>query len=400
MSNLLLGLCFAAFGAGEAVITDRVIAGSEADFLVARHVRIEGSNVAIGQALARIARDRHEVELAAAPAAHLRSQAEFYRRFYPQFWERMEGVADVFGVRDRMDAVDCSSLGYPALGAGCSVAYYPPDAVQEREALLSRNYDFTTGTFDGKVPAPGELPATARPYLLELHPDDGHASLAMVSYDLLGVALDGVNSAGLTVALLADDELMEKGHHHPMRHGSGLGEAGIVRYLLDRCGTIEEARLALSTLPQYYSSIPCHYLVGDARGNSFVFEFSASRSEHFVFPGGGRPQLSTNFMLHLHRDLRHLPQELNPLGFFRRFESMQSFLEGQSAPLSLESVCEANRRVAAASRQGQVPGRTLWYALYRPRTGTIEVDFYLGEGEDGKIRRSGAYRAGLPPDQR
>ena len=43
-----------------------------------------------------------------------------------------------------------------------------------------------------------------------MHPDRGYASLAVYSYDLLSGVLDGINSEGLTVALLADDELIEK----------------------------------------------------------------------------------------------------------------------------------------------------------------------------------------------
>jgi hypothetical protein len=373
--------------ADEAQVTETVIAGTADDFLVARHLRIEGSNRAIGRALARIARDRHGVELRTAPTAFLRAQEAFYRRHYPEYWQRAEGVAEVYGVADRMQEVDCLSLGYPVPPGGCSVVYYPPDVMQDGEAALARNYDFTTGTFDGREPAEGELPATARPYLLELHPDEGHASISAVSYDLLGAALDGVNAAGLTVALLADDELIAMGHDHPEPYGKGLGEADVVRYLLDRCSTAEEARAALRNMPLYYSSVPCHYLVGDATGDSFVFELSADRATRFVHDGRGQPLLTTNFMLHLHRDLDHLPREASPLGSFRRYETLRTCLRSEAMPFTVEFVRRSQGRVAATGG-GKVPARTLWHATYRPASGKVLIDFYLGDDEEGRIRRS------------
>src|SRR5206468_9224031 len=100
--------------------------------------------------------------------------------------------------------------------------------------VVSRNYDFTTGTLEGKRPAKGELAATARPYVVEIYPDRGYASLAVYSYDLLSGVLDGVNSEGLTVALLADDETVEKYSMEPAGFdAAGLGEVQTLRMLLD-----------------------------------------------------------------------------------------------------------------------------------------------------------------------
>ena len=111
------------------------------------------------------------------------------------------------------------SLGYPVSSAACTVAYYPPPLTACGTGVLSRNYDFTTGTFRGQKPPLGQLAATARPYVLELHPDSGYATLALVSYNLLGSVLDGINSEGLAVALLADDEITSFGLAQPVTNG-------------------------------------------------------------------------------------------------------------------------------------------------------------------------------------
>src|SRR5262249_56066346 len=97
--------------------------------------------------------------------------------------------------------------GWPSLGGpvgGFSGVYYPPGVTADRNGVVSRNYEFGIGTVDDKWPRRGDLPANARPYLIEMHPDRGHASLPFHAYDLLSGVIDGINSEGLTVTLLND----------------------------------------------------------------------------------------------------------------------------------------------------------------------------------------------------
>lgn len=55
----------------------------------------------------------------------------------------------------------------------------------------------------------------ADPYLFEIYPESGYATLFMSCFDLMSGAFDGVNSAGLTVALLADLDPREAGSLEP-----------------------------------------------------------------------------------------------------------------------------------------------------------------------------------------
>src|SRR5205807_8507111 len=121
----------------------------------------------------------------------------------------MRGVASAFGQRLEDDAYNHSGLGFAELRAGCSVFFLPPKCTSLGTGIVSRDFDFTTGGFFGPL-APGMLHPTARPYLLELHPDRGYSSLAMVPYDLLSGVLDGTNSDGLPVACLAGHQLLTK----------------------------------------------------------------------------------------------------------------------------------------------------------------------------------------------
>ena len=76
--------------------------------------------------------------------------------------------------------------------------------------------------------------------------------------------MDGINEAGLTVALLADNETPE-----PEPTGTpqvGLSEQQVVRYLLDTCATVDEAKDALLLAKHYYFFTPCHFVVADRSG--------------------------------------------------------------------------------------------------------------------------------------
>ena len=50
----------------------------------------------------------------------------------------------------------------------------------------------------------------SRPHQLEMYPDEGYPSLSMPSFDLLG-CFDGINSEGVTVVVLGDEELVLEG---------------------------------------------------------------------------------------------------------------------------------------------------------------------------------------------
>src|SRR5262249_36390237 len=167
-----------------------------------------------------------------------RAQRRYIEKNFPILHERMRGVAASFGHRPDDDSWDHSALMFTELRAGCSVIHVPPRATASGTSLVSRDYDYSTGSTPFGFLAPGMLHATARPYLLELHPDRGYASLAMVSYDLLSGVLDGMNSEGLTVALAMDDDLFSR---HPMDPtlgpGGGLGVLQTLRLLLDTCAT-------------------------------------------------------------------------------------------------------------------------------------------------------------------
>src|ERR1043165_7760255 len=234
MLSRRLVLIIAMLYAGAALAlerAERVIAGGPSDSMEVRHLILKGTNEEIGRALAEIGAERYRVQLSKTPdTIRTRALRRYIERNDPILYERMKGVAAYFNTRLDDDSVDHSQLGFTDLRAGCSIVHLPPPMTATKKSVVSRDYDFPAGSLSfGPLP-PGMLHPTARPYLLELHPDRGYASIAMVAYDLLSGVLDGMNSEGLTVALALDaDQLKEKTMEPTLSPAAGLGELQTLR---------------------------------------------------------------------------------------------------------------------------------------------------------------------------
>jgi len=380
---------------GKASFSERVVAGGADDFVTVRHLRIKGSQRQIGKKLAEIAKDRHRVTLQKTEQPLLRARAEFYRRHYPMHLERGAGVADAFGLRVPESEFDTMMLWFNMEPhTSCSTVYYPGAYTATGHALLSRNYDFSTGTFaellGGKPPA-GARPMNADAYVMEIYPDVGHPSLYICAYDLLTGAMDGVNAAGVTVALLADGEA-GRSSDRLMTPQAGLNQLELPRYVLETCADVDEAKAALMAAKQYYLFIPAHFIIGDRSGRSFIWEYGAAHNREYVSDGGGKPQVITNHSVYAYKGIEQVPKDSEASSTYARFIRMQKAIENTQGKHSLEVIKSTNECVRAVENPAfGPPDRTLWHALYDCQDLTLDVDFYLGEGRspDEPHRRSG-----------
>jgi hypothetical protein len=338
-------------------VEERIVAGDEDDDLVVHHLVLRGSNRAIGRHLGELARARYGV---VAPEVEdplrVRVQREWLRRNAPALFERMRGAADALGVDLADDAYDVTRLGAPPAAAACSAVFLPPRRSATGHPLVSRAFDL-----DGPLAPPrrGEPPPASRPYVLELHPDDGHASLALCAFDLLGAALDGVSSEGLVV-VVASDLASTAAHLEPAGPAVGLDELQVVRHLLETCATAQEAREALLAAKHYYAAHPAHWLVADRHGDAFVFEISPGRNRVHLVEADGRPLVATNHLLHRHPD-GHPPDGADPARTFARWRALAA---GVAAERPVDA---AGLSALSAAAFGPAAGgalRTLWHALY------------------------------------
>jgi hypothetical protein len=376
--------------AGSPVKTDSVIAGGKGDFMEVRHIVLKGSNEAIGKALAEIARKRHGVKLiAGSDRLRTRAQRRYIEKNAPLLFDRMRGAAAAYGKRVDDDGWCFSWLDYGHFtdsAGGCSVVYFPPNATADGRGLVSRDYDLTTGRF-GKRLRPGESASTTRPYVVEMYPDRGYASLAVYSYDMLSGVLDGINSEGLTVALLADDELHRKFKMEPAGFDAvGLGVVQMLRVLLDTCACVEEAKMALLTNKQYYEINQVHYLVADRHGKAFVWEYSQAHNREYIVENPRKPLVTTNFSLHMYLKDGKPPSSERAKKVCPRYCTLVDKLGGHTGKLTVRQIKETHKLVDMTRTPPKdspwAPTRTLWHALYCPERRSVQISFYLRDEPD------------------
>ena len=371
---------------------ERVIAGSPADSLEVRHLVLTGTNEEIGRALAEIARDRYDTRPdPSSDRLRTRASRRYIAKNYPILHDRMRGVASAFGGSLDDDGLEYSGLRFTDLRAGCSIVHLPPQSTTSKSSVVSRDYDYSTGNLTFGFLEPGMLHPTARPYLIELHPDRGYPSIAMVSYDLLSGVLDGMNSEGLVVTLAMDDEIFASKQIEPTHGPSvGLGVLQVLRLLLDTAANVEEAKEILLQTKQYYEYIPCHFLIADRHGKSFVWEYSALHNKEYIIENPGKPLVMTNFTLHKYMDGDHPPAAEKAKSVCRRYSHLAERLA--TGPVSEELLRSTHRAVDAQAPARpdakRPPIRTFWHALYYPEERRVKFSYYLGDLPDGGIRRT------------
>src|SRR5262249_27442804 len=204
----------------------------------------------------------------------------------------------------------------------------------------------------------------------------------------LSGVLDGMNSEGLTVALLADDELYSKFKMEPAGMDAvGLGVVQTQRLLLDTCANVDEAKEALLLTKQYYEAIPVHYLVADRHGKAFVWEYSQAHNREYIIENPGKPLVTTNFSLHRYLEGKAPPAAAAAKKVCPRYCLLSEKLAGNGNKLTLDFIKGVHRQVDATftppKDSPRAAGRTLWHTLYVPEEGKMQVSFYLRDEPDG-----------------
>ena len=363
---------------------ETVVAGSPKDFVEVRHVVIKGTNFQIGKRIAEIVKKNNLIKvLEGFDKVRNQAQRMYMERNYPVHYERMKGSAATFGLDIQDDSYDFSTLMVPMERpgvTGCSAVFYPAAFTEMGHDVLSRNFDFLTSTLEVTDPKTDRKPAQVIPYVFEIYPDKGYPSLYICACDYLGGVLDGINSQGLTVAVFAEMETMNTSKSEA---GVGMHEILCMRYLLDTCRDTEQAKQAMLSGKHYYISIPCHYLIADKSGKSFIFEFSPTREETFIVDGNG-PQCITNHLVSKRYDANTVPDNLKES--YGRLEILRGAVR-VGGKFTIEQAKEINNRVAVPPyvQNPQFPPlRTLWHSIYDLDEGKMSAKFYLGEEPDPK----------------
>ncbi|MTI81017.1 MAG: linear amide C-N hydrolase [Firmicutes bacterium] len=364
--------------------TESVILNSPEDSLEVNHLILKGTNYEIGKKLGEIAKEIHGIEkLPKENSLETRCQRLYLEKNYPIYFERMRGIADAYNANIIEDLIDFSLLGDPILGTACSAVYYPPTKTISGHGTISRNLDFFI---------PKSMPALSKPYIVEMYPDQGYASISILSFQLLGEALEGINSEGLIVIHLADNESPVKYSMEPTFCNTvGLNELKSIQLLLDTCATVKEAKQALLTNKHFYMFQPIHLLIADRYGNSFVWEYSHAHNKEYIVDGKDEPQIVTNFLLHRYDSIKDVPkvneEKICP---YNRFRVIRDAIENYNGKFSIDCIKEINALVFIEKSSyidtPDIPVRTLLHCVYDSDNRSVEVSFHLRDGVSCEIK--------------
>jgi hypothetical protein len=213
--------------------------------------------------------------------------------------------------------------------------------------------------------------------LLFTEPPDGYASVAMVDIAYLGFAgdkargiadlplaerrallgaprlpFDGMNARGLAVGMAA----VPPGDTQPDPSKRNIGSLGVIRAILDRASSVEEAvSIFQSYNIDFTGGPPIHYLIADRAGRAVLVEFY--RGEMVVMPNTTAWHLATNF-------LRASVGE-SAQGMCWRYDALSARLAETRGQLSAPDALALLARVAQ-------PG-TQWSVVYGISTGEVVV---------------------------
>ncbi|MFC1576832.1 C45 family autoproteolytic acyltransferase/hydrolase [Candidatus Omnitrophota bacterium] len=410
-----------ALGPDEAVVVDKVILSKSPDtYMEMRHIVLRGSNREIGKALGDIAREWLGVKLGryAAPV-YAEARRRYLKKNYPALSERSEGVAESYGLAADNDVYITSQLFYDIAPFACSAVYYPQESTDNGHVLFAHNLDFYITTMRrmiGMEPVEGDCDLFSRNFIMEMYPDEGYASIVIGSLDLLNGGQSGMNSEGLIVAILADNNAPESDDTSLTSSGDntgGLNTLQTVRLLLDNCADVEEAKIALLNNKFVVGFEPSHFLIGDRFGDSFIFETASKDFGIHFTDNNGRPQVMTNHAVYLYPDVKTFPEYPPSATYnsFYRYRALYDYLQGHEGKVSADDAMDAMSLVYAHTHDADegaarpTPCRTLWTMLYDVNERSVELKFYLKDGPvdpgtgDPTLVFTDLFKFELSPDQ-
>lgn len=372
-------------------IERRHIAGDDTTFMTVDHLTLTGSQEEIGHALAAEAAKAYAWQPVPVTSKDIsRARRAWFQSHWPEHYRRMEGAARFAGADLEADEVHLDGLTGVPQGSGCSVLWSPPDAATGEHGLVGRNYDFFSVSWSAMwammsgaslEDLPPEAPMSSRPYLVTCRPDDGLASTFITMNDLSG-CMDGINEAGLMITLLLADAENATTPEEELTPQVGLESTQFLRFVLDRCRTVEEAKAAILGAKTYSLGPDLHYLIADASGKAFVWERSTLGQEHIIDADG--EMCVTNHLLHRHPQGSPLPEDnAESMRTYSRSAALQE--HAAKGGLTQERIREVQDDVRFnASNTDGYPVRTLWRTIYDVTDRNLSVQFYLGDDSWGE----------------
>jgi len=222
--------------------------------------------------------------------------------------------------------------------------------------------------------------------LLFTDPPDGYAAVSMVDIEYLGfegdrsrnltelslselrsllvapfLPFDGMNEGGLAVGMAAVPA--EEMPHDPQKRT--IDQLEVIREVLDHAGTVDEAIDIFDNYNIDMGTVPIHYMIASASGDSAVVEFY--KGEMVVFRSKAPWQAATNFLL--------ASTNGHEQGQCWRYDLISQRLEGLDGKASSE---DAFRLLEDVSQD-----ITQWSIVYHMTSGNVNI--VMGQNYSGII---------------
>ena len=179
--------------------------------------------------------------------------------------------------------------------------------------------------------------------------------------DAPSLPFDGMNEKGLAVGMAAIPA--EEMPYDPQK--KTIGELDVIREILDHAGTVDEAIEVFGNYNIDMGSVPIHYLIASASGESAVVEFY--RGEMVVFRNETPWQVATNFLL--------ASTNGNKLGQCWRYDLLDQRLGEQYGKVSSK---DALRLLDDVSQD-----ITQWSIVYHMTSGKVHI--VMGQAYSGTL---------------
>lgn len=207
-------------------------------------------------------------------------------------------------------------------------------------------------------------------------PPDGYATVSMVDMAYLGFAgdratrlldlslterrallnalsipFDGMNERGLVVGMAA----VPPGQMRPSPDKPTIGSLGVIRRMLDRAGTVDEAVTIMQSYNiDFEGGPPIHYLIADRSGRAVLVEFNQGKL--VIIPNELPWHLATNF-------LRASVESAD--GQCWRYDAISQRLAESQGRLTTQEAIALLERVSQKNTQ--------WSIVYSLSTGNVTV---------------------------
>jgi len=218
--------------------------------------------------------------------------------------------------------------------------------------------------------------------LLSTDPPDGYASVSMVDIDYLSfrdslarnlldlplserrallyapfLPFDGMNEQGVAIGMAA----VPPGEMQADPAKKTIDHLTVMREILDHAGTVDDAVGILESYNIDMGSVPLHYLIASAAGESALVEFYQGKME--VLRDEDPWQLATNFLV--------ASTAGQPQGQCPRYDRISQKLRETDGKLTSQAALDLLADVSQNPPQAQSP--TQWSIVYELTSGEIHV---------------------------